>query len=448
MTSKSSNIEHDIATLLASDKAQLWLNPLLNNNEIDEPLLTMKDIVDAENRLLKFAPLLEKLFPELEQSHGVIESKLLETPKMLVELNKKSIENIEGKLWVKADHSLPVAGSIKARGGIYEVLCFAEELAIKHGLLDVSGDYTILNDVAVRELFSQYTVLVSSTGNLGLSIGIMSAALGFKACVHMSVEAKEWKKDRLRKKGVQVVEHKDDYSKAVDAGRSAAEKDPYAYFVDDENSKRLFLGYSVAALRLQKQLQQANVIVDEQHPLFVYIPCGVGGAPGGVTFGLKQVFGNNVHCFFSEPTQAPCMLLGMATEFKDDLSVYDVGLNVDTEADGLAVSKASELVGQIMKPILSGIFTVEDERLFKFLYQFKESESIKIEPSAAAAFSGPEMLFNTVQGKLYVKNNCLSPKIKNANHIVWTTGGLFVPEQEYEKFYQRGFVTFNKSANR
>ncbi|MBQ0755851.1 MAG: D-serine ammonia-lyase, partial [Amphritea sp.] len=324
-------IDTTVGEQLSKGNPLLWLNPAYQaHRQPEQSSLSLTDIHQADQRLRRFAPLLSQLFPELQDSNGLIESELLPADV----LKQQYFTALPGRLMIKGDHALPVAGSIKARGGIHEVLCHAEHLALNHSLLSsTDDDYLTLASPAAKALFNHYEIAVSSTGNLGLSIGVIGAALGFKVVVHMSMEAKDWKKKRLRDRGVTVVEHSDDYSAAVAAGRAASDADPKSYFVDDENSPRLFLGYAVAALRLQQQLIEQQIQVDAKHPLFVYIPCGVGGAPGGINFGLKQIFGPYVHCFFAEPVQAPCVLVGMQSSADSEPeSVYSLGLKVDTEA--------------------------------------------------------------------------------------------------------------------
>ena len=54
---------------------------------------------------------------------------------------------------LKCDNDLPISGSIKARGGIYEVLKIAETLAIREGLLTETDDYAFSQQDEMRTVF-------------------------------------------------------------------------------------------------------------------------------------------------------------------------------------------------------------------------------------------------------------------------------------------------------
>ncbi len=426
-----------VNNLIATEEV-FWVNPNMEKYEtaIKNSPLNEEHVKDAEERLKRFAPYIAKVFPETKETGGIIESPLVKISSMKQSLEKNYEQPILGELLLKCDSHLPISGSIKARGGIYEVLKHAEQLALQHGMLTEKDDYSILDSDRFRGFFAKYSIAVGSTGNLGLSIGIMSAKLGFNVTVHMSADAKQWKKDLLRSKGVNVIEYEADYSKAVEEGRLQADADPSCYFVDDENSHDLFLGYAVAASRLQKQLEELEIVVDEEHPLFVYLPCGVGGGPGGVAFGLKLLYKDNVHCFFAEPTHSPCMLLGLMTGLHDKIAVQDIGIDNVTDADGLAVGRPSGFVGKTMEPFLSGNYTVSDEELYRLLKELADTENIYLEPSALAGMIGP---LNVCKAENeYLQKQQLTEKVKKGTHIVWGTGGSMVPEDVMNGYYKKG----------
>ena len=420
--------------LAAMAKAEpvCWTNPLLRG--VEEALsgnpFTRRDVDEARHRLERFAPVLARTFPETAEAGGIVESPLTAISAMRDRLCELWGLPMPGRLLLKLDSHLPAAGSIKARGGFYEVLALAERLGLDRGLVRPGGDLAPLAGPAAGKVFGEYSLAVGSTGNLGLSVGLMGRALGFCVTVHMSADARRWKKDLLRAHGARVVEYAADYARAVASGRAEAAADPRCHFVDDENSRELFLGYATAGARLKAQLDAMGVVVDRDNPLAVYLPCGVGGGPGGVCFGLKLAFGEAVFCYFAEPVQAPAVILGLATGLDDAASAADLGLGGQTAADGLAVGRPSGLACRAVRRLVDGAYTVPDDDLFALLHLLAETEGIRLEPSALAGFNGVRRVLEGRFGRPFAP--------ETTTHVVWATGGSMVPPEEWKTYDARG----------
>ncbi len=422
----------------ATEHALRSATPFFWKNPNRQPLALALDglsvardhIQAASDRLARFAPLLARLFPELAATGGIIESDLFPVPDFATRLRRRGVP-LAGQLYLKADHDLPVAGSVKARGGIHAVLVVAENIALAEGLLSgIGDDYGRLAAPAARRAFAGHALSVGSTGNLGLSIGIMGRALGFAVTVHMSAEAKAWKKEKLRGLGATVVEHAGDYTRACAAARAEAAQDARTHFIDDENSLDLFLGYAVAGLRLPAQLAAQGIAVGPASPLCLHLPCGVGGAPGGIALGARLALGDAALAFFAEPVQAPAMLLGLATGRHADISVHDIGLTGRTLADGLAVARPSRFVGKLMKPVVDGVYTVADDALAGYVAALWRDAGVRLEPAGAAGAAGPQTVlasgaFPALAGP-------------NAVHVIWATGGSMLPEADFAAILRLG----------
>ena len=422
--------------------------------------ITWQAVERAEQTLERFATYFKIKYPDTRANNGLIESPLVRaTPQLVDWMTRTGNHAPLGSVYLKLDNELPISGSVKARGGIYEVISHTEQLLQENfSFAGTPEEMQRLADGAFAAFLKRHTIVVGSTGNLGLSIGIVAGDLGFNVEVHMSEDAQEWKKQLLRSKGVNVIEHAGDYTVAVQDGRRRALEDPNAYFIDDEDSALLFAGYATAAGRLRGQIL-AELGGKLPNRVNVWIPCGIGGAAGGVSFGLRHVFGDiagsvdgtgsakdassvegsgftdgsgagntasdsfancTVRAFWVEPVSCPSMMIESIVREEPQLAelLSQVRLSNRTVADGLAVTSASRLVAPYINTLCAGLMTVTDVHMLEGVRALHEHQNVKIEPSAAAGLLGPTR-FECAEGDM---------------NIIWLTGGSLLPDDVYRHY--------------
>uniref|UniRef100_C0HMC8 Antibacterial protein PCM7-4 n=1 Tax=Bacillus velezensis TaxID=492670 RepID=PCM74_BACVE len=109
-------------------------------------------------------------------------------------------------------------------------------------------------------------------------------------------------------------------------------------------------------LHLPNLTEEQGVTIDEDHPLFIYLPCGIGGAPGGAAYGLKNVF------------------LGSSAGTTREVEHSD-------------------------KPLHDISYAYLGDARQNWVMTAQTTQAIRLEPSATAGFAGPEFIVNSNQGR-------------------------------------------------
>ncbi|MBO1911918.1 D-serine dehydratase, partial [Microvirga sp. 3-52] len=101
---------------IMNEEEVFWENPLLETTEkgLNKVTVTAADVKDASERLKRFAPYIQLVFPETKVSNGILESPLTAIPNMKKELEQKYGVKIPGELLLKQDNAMPISGSIKS----------------------------------------------------------------------------------------------------------------------------------------------------------------------------------------------------------------------------------------------------------------------------------------------------------------------------------------------
>ncbi|WP_296615602.1 D-serine ammonia-lyase [Sphingomonas sp.] len=399
---------------LREGRQTVWLRPAISRSSEVREIVSSAEVEAAVQRFRRFEPVLAGLFGEQEWD-GRVRSALIPLS--------------ADRHWVKGDHALPMTGSIKARGGVHEVLRLVEERARAQGLLG-GDDYRCLLDAGSRSAMAGRKVVVASTGNLGYSVGLVARAFGLRAEIHMSRDAKLWKKEALRAVGATVVEHDCDYTSTVARARAAAATDD-AHFIDDERSRDLMTGYAAAGVELEEQLLGAGLEIGPARPLVVYLPCGVGGAPGGITLGLKRRFGDSVITVFVEPVASACVMAAMIQGGCEPVDVASYGGNNDTIADGLAVGRASDLMLSACGNLVDAVVAVTDQDMIMAMRDAWLTYGLRFEPSAAASMAAHSPLMASAA------RSHGWPDLAHAHHLFWATGGSRLPADEFSALLAR-----------
>jgi len=237
------------------------------------------------------------------------------------------------------------------------------------------ASYSMIKSALERGEINQDTIIIEPTsGNTGIGLAMVCAVLGLKLIICMPENMSEERKKSIEVYGAQLV-----LTPADKGMKGAVDK---AFELRDKYEKSWIPMQFSNLDNPRAHEQTAKEILKDTAGKVDFVVAGIG--TGGMAFGLKKAFGDDVKVYGVEPAESPLFTNGKAGPHK----IQGIGANFKPE-----ISKFSEL---------DGILTIESDNAINKAKNLAKDNGIFVGISAGANILAAEQLAKNNPEKLII----------------------------------------------
>ncbi|OIQ33338.1 MAG: threonine dehydratase [Alphaproteobacteria bacterium MedPE-SWcel] len=265
---------------------------------------------------------------------------------------------------------------------------FGADIYLKREDLSPVRSYKIRGALnAMRKQAGKDLFVCASAGNHAQGMAYMCRQMGKRGVIFMPVTTPQQKIQKTRMFGGENIEIHlvGDYFDVTLAAAQDWCAQEGGYFLSPFDDADVIEGQASIAVEIEEQLGRA--------PDHIVLP--VGG--GGMSSGVAQYFGDDVHALFVEPKGGACLRAALEAG-------HPVALGrVDTFVDGAAVGRIGALPFDHLRHVpLPDVLSVEEDRICTTILEMLNVEGIVLEPAGALAVEALGDLRTWIKGKTVV----------------------------------------------
>ncbi|MCG7584207.1 threonine ammonia-lyase, biosynthetic [Photobacterium sp. OFAV2-7] len=231
------------------------------------------------------------------------------------------------------------------------------------------GAYTMM--AQLTEAQRQAGVIAASAGNHAQGLALSGKQLGVSTTIVMPRTTPDIKVDAVRSFGGKVVLHGGNFDEAKAHAEALAAQHSYT-FIPPFDHPAVIAGQGTIGIELVQQNGHLN---------YVFVPVGGGGLAAGVSVLLKQLM-PEIKVIGVEAEDSAC--LKAALDAGEPVTLDQVGMF----ADGVAVKRIGEETFRLCQQYIDDVITVTSDEICSAVKDIFEDTRAIAEPSGALSLAG------------------------------------------------------------